>query len=149
MKKLMVLLCAALCLMFTGCDSAYAKNEYNSDKKISASTDKYDSTGWDLKNNFGDMTITASAFSGRQTIWSSKYDNSEKSTATAEISLSAGKAKVVFIDDSGAVKTVAELEYSDSQKEVSKSIDVVYTKGTNRYKLVGYDCKDVKISLSI
>lgn len=73
-KKFAVVLCAAMCLTLAGCDSGYAKNDYNDDKKMSSSAE---------------------------------------------------------------------------DKEKSGSVELTFTKGDNKFRLVGYDCKDVKISLSI
>ena len=60
-----------------------------------------------------------------------------------KISISAGSAKVVYIDPDDNVTVITELSEDSTERDISEIIS--FKKGRNRIKLVGYDCKNVSI----
>ena len=145
MKKIAALLCVALCLFLTGCGNGFARIEYNDNRKI-ASGDRYASSMTMLSYNNKNCSFEAGKFDGRQTMWS--YTAKEEELIEVSVSLNAveGSAKVVFVDARGNVETLAE--FSGENLVGQKSKKVTLTKGTNNFKIVGYDCQDVQLSMS-
>lgn len=133
-------------MLFSGCSNAYAKDEFDDDTKIAAS-DRYSSTMSKTTEQTGGATFSASKFDGRYTVWT--YTSTEDMAIAVNVSvgMTSGTAKVVHVDGSGKVTRLAEYESSGSEKSKSSADTVVrLTKGENKIKLVGYDCKDIEMS---
>lgn len=147
MKRIAVLLIAALCLTFTGCSSAFAREEYVLDTEIAAN----DRTAWtDYQSSVvshNQYHIQAKRFDGRSTFLTYTTGEDMEITAIVPISLSKGQVKIVLIDSKGKVSTVAELSAEKSAQLLETRITV--TKGDNKFKLVGYDCRNVDILMTL
>lgn len=146
MKKSILLLVLAVCMLFSGCSNAYAKDEFDDDTKIAAS-DRYSSTMSKTTEQTGGSTFSASKFDGRVTVWTYTSDEDMAIAVSVSVGMSKGTAKVVHVDGSGKVTRLAAYESSGGEKSKSSAETVVrLTKGENKIKLVGYDCKDVEMS---
>ena len=143
MKKVALILIAAMCLMFAGCGNEFAKEEYDQASMISAD-DRYAETGFDLTTTNNGFNVKAKKFDGRDTLWIFTEETGRNAAVTVTFSLSKGKAKLVLIDDNGDVFTVAE---ATGEEDMLKGTMIYLNKGENRFKLVGYDCKNVEIEL--
>lgn len=136
-------LCMAMCL--TGCTAEFAKNDYDNNAKI-ASSDRVVKVGESRTNVNGNYTLKISSFNGRETIWSKSLDQNATMNVSITLSRTSGYVKVVHVDGNGNVTVLAECSQEKSPSaSVTKAVSM--TKGTNKLKLVGYDCKDVKLNL--
>lgn len=146
MKKKMVLCMLACCLLLTGCNSAFAENEYDSDKKIAESADRYAKAGSVFNPIDGGYSLTVSKFDGRQTLWKDTLDEAQDVEVEITFTLTGGQGKVVHIDGEDKVTTLLEGTADTLTGEtVTKNISM--TKGQNRLKFVGYDCEDVELEV--
>lgn len=148
MKKSILLLLLAICMLFSGCSNAFAKDEFDDDTKIAAS-DQYSATMRKVTEQTGGATFSASKFNGRYTVWT--YTSTEDMAIAVNVSvgMSKGTAKVVHVDGSGRVTRLAAYESASSGGAITgSSADTVVrlTKGENKIKLVGYDCEDIEMS---
>ncbi len=161
MKKLLfALLCALsfgiVCLTFSGCftikislaDDGFAQREYDDNEKI-AGEDRYNKGDAYTEHNNGSFGGSYEEFSGRETI--SECPSKVDKEVSVELSLytEKGKVKVVFVDAEDNVTTLLEYESGDTSGQYSKKIttDIKLLKGKNRFKIVGYDCEDLKVDL--
>lgn len=152
MKKSILLLMLALCMLLSGCGSAFAKGAkegYNDDQRIA------DSEYCEVKNlktsesNAG-CTFKASTLQGWTTVWTFSADEDKAVNANVSIGLESGTAKVVHIDGSGKVTKLMEFESSPSETVTGKgSADrlIRLTKGENKIKIAGFDCKDIEMAV--
>lgn len=146
MKKFALILIAEMCLMLAGCRSnEFAKEEYNQASKIAADN-RYAETGFNLTTVDNGFNVKAKKFDGRDTLWTITEETGCDAAVQVWFSLSKGKAKLVLIDDNGDVFTVAE---ASGEVDMLKGTMIYLNKGENRFKLVGYDCKNVEIGLSL
>lgn len=154
MKKLTawlfaVLLIAVLCLTFTGCvDGEKAREYYYSDEQIASLYENYRATGSksESSNNKG-FTYKITQFNGYDTKLKVSVTREGSATASASLSLSEGQAKLVHIDADDKVTTIVECSGEEGSK--TAEVKLFMTKGRNRFKLVGYDCKDLEVKLSL
>lgn len=149
MKKLAVLLIAVICLTFTGCvDGEKAREYYYSDEQIASLYENYRATGAksESSNNKG-FTYKITQFNGYDTKLKVSVVKEGSATASAELSLSDGQAKIVHIDADDKVTTIVECSGEEGSKTVEAKLFM--TKGRNRFKLVGYDCKDLEVKLTL
>ncbi len=161
MKKLLFgLLCALsfgiVCLTFSGCftikislaDDGFAQREYDDNEKI-AGEDRYSKGDAYTEHKNGRFGGTYEEFSGRKTI--SECPSKVDKEVSVELSLytEKGKVKVVFVDAEDNVTTLLEYESGDTSGQYSKEITaaVKFLEGKNRFKIVGYDCEDLKVKL--
>ncbi|MBD5111919.1 MAG: hypothetical protein HDT42_05205 [Ruminococcaceae bacterium] len=146
MKKFVLVLTAAMCLMLAGCGSnEFAKEEYEQASVIVAD-DRYAETGFNLTTADNGFNVKAKKFDGRDTLWTITEETGCDAAAQVWFRLSKGKAKLVLIDDNGDVFTVAE---ASGEEDMLKGTIIYLNKGENKFKLVGYDCKNVEIGLSL
>lgn len=145
MKKFALVLIAAMCLTLAGCGNEFAKEEYEQASMIAAD-DRYAETGFDLTTTDNGFKVKAKKFDGRDTLWTITEETGCDVAAQVWFSLSEGKAKLVLVDDNGDVFTVAE---ATGKEDMLKKTMIYINKGENRFKLVGYDCKNVEIGLSL
>lgn len=146
MKKIMALLLAAICLTLTGCNS-FAREEYNSTGKI-AENDRYAALGFNQTgNSYNSVTWHASSFDGRVTVWTVDSGGDYEQAVTVRLSASKGQAKLVLVDGCGDVTKVAECGEDDEPVYVDAVIPLTW--GENKFKLVGYDCKDADVQITL
>ena len=132
---------------FTGCSTEFAKKEYDSDIAI-AGSDRNVMIGA-VHNNINDeYSLTASKFYGRTTCIKKSLSTEKTVNVRISLSITEGKAKVVYIDADKNVVTLIECT-PDSSTNTPFIQELTMTKGQNIFKIVGYDCKDLKLILQI
>lgn len=149
MKKSVVLLLIAFCLLFSGCGNAFAKDEYGDDQKIAAS-DHYAAKKLKTTQTNAGCSLDASKLDGWITVWTYSADGDMAVNAAVSIGLKKGTAKVVHIDGSGKVTKLMEFESSPGAGVTGKgSADrlIRLSKGENTIKIAGYDCEEVEMSV--
>lgn len=136
-------------LLFTGCFSSnnYTNSIYSNDEKIIAEGDSF---YLNLKNQkLTDDSLTASCvFNGIDTIWQYNADSDLEVDLTYGLTLTKGKAKLVFIDGNNKITNIVERteKYTDENTAIAK---LNLKKGINRIKLVAADKPDLNLNLSI
>lgn len=147
MKKSILLLILAVCMLLSGCGNAFAKDEFDNDQQIAAS-DRYASKKLETTEQTGGSTLSASKFDGRLTVWTYTSDEDMAIAVNVSVGMSKGTGKVVHVDGSGKVTRLVGFEYTSGGAKTKSSADTVVrlTKGENKIKLVGYDCEDVEMS---
>ncbi|MDE6727644.1 MAG: hypothetical protein K2J80_06860 [Oscillospiraceae bacterium] len=151
MKKLILLLTTALCLLLSGCGNAFAKEQYGDDQKIAAS-DHYDAKKLKTTETTASCSLNASKLDGWTTVWKCSSDEDKAVAAWVSIGLSKGTAKVVHVDGSGNVSTLLEYKSEGDSGVTGKgSADRVIklSKGENKIKVVGYDCETAEVEIKI
>lgn len=147
MKKTCALLIAAVCLTFTGCSNSFAREEYYSAEKITEN-DRYAENSVNVRVlSYDQYHIQAKRFDGRSTFLTYTSVGDMEITAIVPMSLSKGQVKIVLVDSNGKVSTVAELSAENSAQLLETRITV--TKGDNKFKLVGYGCRNVDILMTL
>lgn len=152
MKKIFVIMIAALCMFLTGCNNQFARDEYDDSEKIVSSSDRYAKTKSVINTNDDGFTLEIGGFDGRETVWEYTAGDDGELSFSAYLELSEGNVKLVFVDAEDNITTVAEVPESQTRMDpVGVFLDeaaVNVKEGTNRFKLVGYGAKDVKAKLS-
>lgn len=156
MKKLLcILLCGLMCLSISGCkisirisDSEYALREYDDDEKI-AKNDFYDDGDTYTNRSDGVFWGDYEKFKGRRTIVTIPSDEVKEITLKMSLWTDEGKVKIVFVDPELNVTTLFEYECGDTSGQYSAELNtsVKLQKGENLFKIVGYDCKNLKVQL--
>lgn len=146
MKKMKLLLLILLCLFMTGCSNEFAEKEYDSDKKIVKTEDRYAKENSVFNPIDGGYSLTVSKFDGRETLWTDTVEEEQDIEIDFSFTLSQGQAKIVHIDAEGNVTTVMECSPETSTEEFTTKT-VSLKSGKNRLKIVGYDCKDVDLKM--
>ncbi|MGN0485155.1 MAG: hypothetical protein ACI4HI_16555 [Lachnospiraceae bacterium] len=146
MKKAKKILMVSLCLLLTGCNTEYAKEEYDSNESIASTGDHYSkaSSVFNLTDN--EYSLTVSNFDGRETLWTNTLEDDQDTEIDFSLCLSKGQAKVVHVDENGNVTTIMECSHKSSVEDVVTET-VSLKAGVNRLKLVGYDCEDVELKM--
>lgn len=147
MKKFKgTIMVALLCFMLTGCNNAYAKNEYDAAEKI-AKNDRYAKQMSVLNPIEGGYSLEVTSFDGRETICTKSFDEEQDIDVEVKLTLSEGTAKLVHVDEDGTVTTICESTSENAMDEYEmKTVRV--RQGKNRFKIVGYDCKDLDLKLT-
>lgn len=146
MKKLKFVFLMVLCLCFVGCNNEFAETEYDNAEKIAASGDRYAKEMSVFNHVNGEYTLTVSKFNGRETLWTKSYKKACEVTLEVSLALSEGQAKLVHIDADDNVTTLVECT-PETCSEAGVAVPVTMTKGKNRIKIVGYDCKDLELKM--
>lgn len=147
MKKKLYLLLFLLILCMSGCSNSYAKEEYYSEEKLVAQGDRYSKKGSVFKSIDGGYSFTVSGFDGRETlkIWNVK--EAQDLELNVFFSLSSGHGKLICVDENESITTLLEYTSRQEQTDEALSLTVPLSSGKNRLKFVGYDCKDVDITI--
>lgn len=146
MKKNCVLLIIVLCLFITGCTNEFAKNEYESVKKIVESGDRYAKESSVFNQIDGGYSLVVSKFDGRQTLWTDTLEESQSVEIELSFVITEGKSKIVHIDAEDNVTTLIECTPETSTDGyVTKTVSM--TPGENRIKIVGFDCKNIDLKM--
>lgn len=146
MKKFNLTLIALLCLLLTGCSNEFARQESDSNGKISQESDRYSKVGSMFSQTREGYSLTVSKFDGRETLWKDTVEEDQNMDVDVSFSISKGQAKIVHIDEEGNVTTVIEC-FPDTSTDgfVTKTISL--KSGKNRLKIVGYDCEDIDLQM--
>ena len=148
MKKIIiiVLICSIVCvtIKLTGCENEFAKQEYNDAEKIAQIEDRYAKDNSVINAIDGGYSLTVSKFNGRQTLWNKTLEKSTEIEIQIDLSISSGIAKVVYIDCDNNITVLIECSQNDADEHITTKT-VSLTRGLNRFKIVGYDCKDIDL----
>lgn len=140
------MLIVLFCIFATGCNNEFARAEYDVTEKIVKTEDRYAKKMSVFNSIEGGYKLTASKFDGRETLWSGKAEENQSMDVKVNFQLSKGQAKLVHIDGEDNLTTVIEcLPDTSTDDYVTKT--VFLTKGKNRFKVVGYDCEDMKLQI--
>ncbi len=146
MKKILPVLILCLSLLLCGCGNEYAQKEYNATDKIANQGDRYSKVGSVFNPIDGGYSLEVSKFDGRETLWDQKYSEGKDIEIQMKLTLTAGKAKIVSIDEDDNVTTILECTPDSVESDyVTKTVSL--TKGRNRIKIVGAGCKDVSFQM--
>lgn len=150
MKKIFtsILVCLIMIAIIglTGCSNDFAKQEYDSTEKIVQTSDRCSESKSAFKSIDGGYSLTVSKFDGRQTLWKKTLKDNTAMEIRLDLSISAGYAKVVFIDSDNNVDVLIECT-QDTLTEQSATKTVSLTNGLNRIKIVGYDCEGLDLKM--
>ena len=149
LKKLKIILISLLFLLVMACSNEFARQEYNSNEKISLMNDHYAKEFSVFNSTNEEISLTIYKFNGRETLWTKKLDKNRDIEINLSFRLSKGQAKIVHIDNDNNVTTIIEcVPDTSTDGFVTKTISL--KSGQNRLKIVGYDCEniDVKIEFS-
>lgn len=146
MKKSCILLVTVLCLFMTGCSNNFAENEYNSAEKIIEVEDHYAKESSVFNPIDGGYSLVVSKFDGRETLWEDTLEENQNAEIEISLVLTEGQAKIVHIDADGNVATLIECTPETSTDGyVTKTVSL--TRGQNRLKIVGFDCKEIDLKM--
>ncbi len=147
MKKKWYLVLFLLILCLSGCSNTYAKEEYYSEEKLVAQGDRYSKKRSFFNSMDGECSLKVSEFDGRETlkIWNVKEEQDLE--LNVFFSMSSGQGKLICVDENETITTL--LEFSSKQEKTDEpfTLNVPLSSGKNRLKFVGYECKDVDITL--
>ena len=150
MKKIViiVLIYLIICVTIglTGCGNNFAKQEYNDAEKIVQIDDRYAKDNSVFNPIDGGYSLTVSKFNGRQTLWNKTLEKSSEIEMQLDLGISSGSAKVVYIDCNNNVTVLIECSQNGSNEQTATKT-VSLTSGSNRLKIVGYDCKDIDLKI--
>ena len=150
MKKVFtsILICLIMCvtICLTGCGNEFAKQEYNDVEKIVQIEDRYAKENSVFNPVDGGYSLTASKFDGRQTLWKKTIEKNAEIEIQLDLTISSGNAKVVYIDSDNNLTVLIECSQNNSDEQTAIKT-VSFTSGLNRFKIVGYDCKDVDLKI--
>ncbi len=139
-----LLICLTMCL--TGCSNEFAKREYNDAEKIVQIEDHYAKENSVFNTIEGGYSLTVAKFDGRQTLWNKTIEENAYEQVRFDLSISSGYAKIVYIDCDNNITVLAECSQDNSKKQ-SGTETISFTSGLNRFKIVGYGCKDIDLKL--
>lgn len=131
-------------LLLTGCSMNYL---YSNDKKISSYTNSFNL-------NKAEQTIEDQEyigeleFEGMDTVWIYNAEQDMDIEVSYLLSVSEGKAKLVFIGPEGELKILVENTGNVIQKEM-KTSKFSLKKGKNRIKLIGANKAQIYLKLKI
>ncbi len=148
MRKLCIIVLSLLCLFMTACSNEFARNEYDSDEKISETADRYAkevSVGNSTNQKY---SLTVRKFNGRETIWKKTLNENQDVEIDVSFRLSNGRAKIVHIDKDGNITTVIECT-PDTSTDGFVTETISLKSGKNRLKLVGYDCENIDLKIEV
>lgn len=146
MKMVRMLSMILLCLLMAACSNAFAEREYNSDEKISQTSDRYTKEVSVGNSTNRQYSLTVGKFNGRETLWEETLKENQDVEIDISFSLSNGRGKIVHIDKDDNVTTVIECTPDTSTDGfVTKTLSL--TSGQNRLKLVGYDCENIDLKI--
>ncbi len=148
MKKIIVAFMLLLGVLLTGCSNEFAKSEYDNNKLIAETADRYSKSAAVVNYNDDHLTFTAGSFDGRQRVWSESYDSDRNILISLKFTLESGTAKIVHIDSDNNVEVITECGGGKTNDDIIV-YNIAMSKGENRIKIVGYECKELNIDMKI
>ncbi len=148
MKKIIVTLILLLGVLLTGCSNGFAKSEYDNNELIAEDTDRYAKSVSVLNVVGNSIKFTVGSFDGRQKLWSESYDSDRNVLISLKLTLESGMAKIVHIDSDNNVEVIAECDGGKANDEPIV-YNIAMSKGENRIKIVGYECKELNVDMQI
>ncbi len=132
---------------FVGCNNEFARQEYSNNEKIAGNADRSAKIGCIFTELDNKLILKADGFDGRETLWNRTFSEEKEYNLEISLTLTQGKAKIVLVDKSGMVITLIERTAEDTNT-ANFSDSLTLPKGYNRIKLVGYDCKNLNLSIT-
>ena len=148
-KSVRIFVAVTMSIMLIGCNNTLeAKKDYNNDNKIANQKDHYYKNRSVLNTKDNTIDFTVASFDGRETLWSEEYEEEQEIQINIGLEITEGHGKLVHVDEDGTVTTIVECR-PDSLVVKKSTYTVPMKKGKNKIKFVGYDCKDIALSMEI
>ncbi|MDE5856627.1 MAG: hypothetical protein K2H06_06235 [Anaeroplasmataceae bacterium] len=141
-----IIILGIIILCISGCNTEFAKKEYDDAEKIVQMSDHSVESNSAFKSLNGSHSFTASKFDGRKNLWKKSLEKNVDVEVQFELSISSGYAKIVHIDSNKNITVLVECSQDDSTEQSGTKI-VSFTSGLNQLKIVAYDCKDLSLKL--
>ena len=90
--------------------------------------------------------MTVGEFDGRETLWTFMAEEEQEMEVSIYLSLSSGQVKIVYIDAGGTITNLLE-STTEGTVGIAETKNVLLKNGENRFKVVGYDCRDLDVEL--
>ena len=138
MKRMWKIITAAglSVLLLPGCVMNTGARVYDNEKALSGNANSYNLVNY--SGSMSDNTVSGSAekLEGMDTIWRFNTDEPTEVNISCNLTVTSGKAKLVYVSPDGIVSTLAEcIAGEESEKSASDSIEA--RAGENRIRLVG------------
>lgn len=150
MKKILACVIMAVLVLgcLTGCSTEFAAEEYDDNEKI-AKTDHNVELGGSGGSLNDIMTKKSSKFNGRTTLGEVTVGTPTEIDVILNMSCSDGKAKLVLVDCDDNVYKIYEITPENNTTDGYVEGTMTVPTGRNKIKLVGVDCKDLVLEMSV
>lgn len=126
----------AAAVLISGCTLNTGARVYDNERALAGKSNSYNLVNY--SGSMSDNTVSGSAekLEGMDTIWEFNTDEPTEVNISCNLTVTSGKAKLVYIDPDGTVTTIAEcIAGEENEQSVSESIKA--EEGENRMRLVG------------
>ena len=148
MKRKYIGILLLVVMLVTGCSNNYMTSIYNSNDKISSSTNSYNLDGVTQTIDGEKFNGEVEKFEGMDTIWTYEATEDMELEITYLLNTMKGKVKLVLISPDGSLTNVIERSDYATFNDYATSIMQI-KKGTNRLKMVGGKNCSVKFEIAI
>ncbi|MGL5675989.1 MAG: hypothetical protein ACRDDX_06230 [Cellulosilyticaceae bacterium] len=135
-------------MLVTGCSNNYMTSIYNSDDKISSSTNSYNLDGVTQTIEGEKFIGEVEKLEGMDTIWSYEATEDMELEITYLLNAIKGRVKLVLISPDGSLTNVIERSDNATFTDYATST-IQLKKGTNRLKMVGDKECSIKFEITI
>ena len=123
-------------LLLPGCVMNTGARVYDNERALSGEANSYNLTNYSGAQSDHTVSGSAEKLEGMDTIWEFDADETEEVNISYSLTVTSGKAKLVYVSPDGIVSTLAEcIAGEESEKSASDSIEA--RAGENRIRLVG------------
>ena len=145
MKRVLLPLLLALCLMLTGCGGSTQAAAYTDDAIIARKGDWYTMNDW--QHNLSDNALNCSmkGSTGTLTVWSLEAKADTPVSIDCMLTVTSGRAKLAHIAPDGTVTTL--LEVSPDSPVSTSTLRFTALPGDNRVKLVMAESTSLDMTL--
>lgn len=138
MKRMWKIMTAAglSVLLLSGCVMNTGARVYDNERALAGDSNSYNLTNY--SGSQSDQTVSGSAekLEGMDTIWEFDTDEEKEVNISYSLTVTAGKAKLIYVSPYRTVTTLAEcIAGEENEKSLSESIEVKARE--NRIRLVG------------
>ena len=146
MKRILLPLLLALCLLLTGCGGSTQAAAYTDDAIMARKGDWYTMNDW--QHSLSDNTLNCSmkGSTGTLTVWSMEATADTPVTIDCTLTVTAGRAKLAHIAPDGTVTTL--LEVSPDSPVTTSTLRFTALPRENRVKLVMAESTSLDMALS-
>lgn len=137
MKVWKMITAAGLTIMLLpGCAMNTGARVYNDEKALAGDYSSYNLTNFSGNQSENTVSDSAEKLEGMDTIWELDAEEPEEVNISYSLTVTSGKAKLVYVDPEGTVSTLLECSAGeDAGQSASEIIEV--REGENRIRLVG------------
>lgn len=123
-------------MLMSGCALNTGARVYNDEKALAEDYSSYNLTNFSSSQSENTVSGLAEKLEGMDTIW--KYDAEEMTEVkiTYSLTVTSGKAKLVYVDSDGTVSTLLECSAGEDVGQ-SEAETLKVKEGENRIRLVG------------